>query len=402
MKSYEATSIMLTFGAVVLAVAAPAFCSNSGSILISYKQDPRLASGVYGGERWVAPPTYMTTLQTIDAKAEILDAAGNSTPLKAEWIAEDPEMVAVSTLDAGQVKITVKHAGQSSLKVAAQGRSRTLVVKASSLANNSTQVEITAKDEAPAQTRAGAAAEQALPALKSQKEKLSYALGANLGNGLRRESIDVDSDLVIQGLKDAIAGRTPVLSQHEIGIMLAGLKSELNSKRIVSAAEQINAKKQLAEKYKTDGEAFLAENKNKDGVITLASGLQYKILEGGKGKKPAPGDSVICNYRGTLIDGTEFDSSYQRKAPATFPLNSVIHGWNEALQLMPAGSKWQLFVPANLAYGERGASNTGIPPNATLIFEVELLSIKAASAQGVPVKTGAAAAPRAGTQAGAQ
>ncbi len=126
---------------------------------------------------------------------------------------------------------------------------------------------------------------------------------------------------------------------------------------------------------KTEGEAFLAANKSKDGVVTLPSGLQYKILTAGTGPKPTASDSVVCNYRGTLINGTEFDSSYKRGQPATFGVGQVIKGWTEALQLMPVGSKWQLFIPSSLAYGERGAG-AEIGPNATLIFEVELLSIQ--------------------------
>jgi FKBP-type peptidyl-prolyl cis-trans isomerase FklB len=142
--------------------------------------------------------------------------------------------------------------------------------------------------------------------------------------------------------------------------------------------KQAEKAQQMGAANKTEGETFLAANKNKEGVITLPSGLQYKILQAGTGPKPAATDSVVCNYRGTLINGTEFDSSYKRGQPATFPVNGVIKGWTEALQLMPVGSKWQLFVPAQLAYGDRGAG-ADIGPNATLIFEVELLSIQAKS-----------------------
>jgi len=140
-------------------------------------------------------------------------------------------------------------------------------------------------------------------------------------------------------------------------------------------AKQAQATKELAEKNKQAGEAFLAENKKKDGVVTLPSGLQYKILKAGDGPKPSAEDTVVCQYRGTLIDGKEFDSSYKHNQPATFPVNRVIKGWTEALQLMPTGSKWQLFIPPDLGYGDRGAG-ADIPPDATLIFEVELVSIK--------------------------
>jgi FKBP-type peptidyl-prolyl cis-trans isomerase FklB len=141
------------------------------------------------------------------------------------------------------------------------------------------------------------------------------------------------------------------------------------------AKQQADAESALAEKNKKDGEAFLAANKSKEGVVALPSGLQYKILTAGNGIKPAAEDTVVCNYRGTLIDGTEFDSSYKRNQPSSFGVSKVIKGWTEALQLMPVGSKWQLFIPASLAYGERRRSNI-ISPNSTLIFEVELLSIQ--------------------------
>ena len=145
---------------------------------------------------------------------------------------------------------------------------------------------------------------------------------------------------------------------------------------------------QAAEVNKKEGDAFLAANKTKDGVVTLPSGLQYKILTQGTGPKPTPTDSVVCNYKGTLLNGTEFDSSYKRGQPATFPVGGVIKGWTEALQLMPVGSKWQLFVPSDLAYGQRGPGG-GIGPNSTLVFEVELISIKSK-----PPKDGGAEAPK--------
>lgn len=211
--------------------------------------------------------------------------------------------------------------------------------------------------------------------LKGPKEKLSYAIGANLGNGIRQQSVEVEPALVVQGLKDALAGSEPLLSEHEVAVVMAGLQNQLRSKQLTAAAEKIVATKELAEKNQKEGDAFLAGNKAKDGVVTLETGLQYKVLKAGSGRKPTADDTVVCHYRGTLIDGTEFDSSQKRNQPATFPLKKVIKGWNQALQLMPVGSKWQLFVPPSLAYGGRGA-NSGIGPNATLIFDVELLEIK--------------------------
>jgi FKBP-type peptidyl-prolyl cis-trans isomerase FklB len=215
---------------------------------------------------------------------------------------------------------------------------------------------------------AGTAKSSTMLVLKTQKEKASYAVGMNIGKGMRKDALDVDSAILLRGIKDGLAGSKPLLSDQEAQVALTALQDEMTKK-------QQAMKLQAADTNKTQGDAFLAANKTKPGVVTLASGLQYKILKEGTGPKPSAGDSVVCNYRGTLIDGTEFDSSYKRGQPATFPVGRVIKGWTEALQLMPVGSKWQLFVPADLAYGDRGAGQD-IGPNATLIFEVELISIQ--------------------------
>jgi len=214
--------------------------------------------------------------------------------------------------------------------------------------------------------RIGAA--QETPLLKDQTEKLSYALGMDLGSQLKKQSVQIDPDIFVKGLKDSFAGGATLLSETEALAAIAALQTELMKK-------QAEAMKTLGEKNRKEGEAFLAENRTRDGVVSLPSGLQYKILKEGEGKKPTADDTVVCNYRGTLLDGTEFDSSFKRNQPAAFPVKGVIKGWTEALQLMPAGSKWQLFIPSALAYGERGAANL-IGPNATLIFEVELISIQ--------------------------
>ena len=204
--------------------------------------------------------------------------------------------------------------------------------------------------------------------LQTSKEKQSYSMGADIGKRLKSQSIDVNADSFSLGLKDALSGGKMLLTEEEIRESLSSLQKELMEK-------QAEKNRLLGEKNKTEGEAFLAENKKKEGVITLPSGLQYKVIKEGTGKQPSADATVETNYRGTLIDGTEFDSSYKRGQPATFPVNGVIQGWTEALQLMKEGAKWQLFVPASLAYGERGAGNV-IGPNATLIFEVELISVK--------------------------
>ena len=215
---------------------------------------------------------------------------------------------------------------------------------------------------------AGAACTQDVPALTSPKEKRSYALGVNIGTGLGKQGMDIDAALLAKGLQDALAGKKTLLTQEEVQAVLAEFQAEMQKK-------QAAAMQQAAETNKKAGDAFLAANKAKEGVVTLPSGLQYKVLKAGEGKKPAAEDTVVCHYRGTLIDGTEFDSSYSRNEPLTIPVNRIIRGWSEALQLMPVGSKWQLVIPANLAYGERGTPGP-IGPNAVLIFEVELLSIK--------------------------
>ena len=203
--------------------------------------------------------------------------------------------------------------------------------------------------------------------LKNQKDSLSYSIGVNIGKSFKQQSIDVDPNLLTQGIKDEIAGGKMMLTEDEAQAVLATFQKEM-------VAKHDETTKAVAEKNKNDGSAFLVENKKKDGIVTLPSGLQYKVLAMGTGKKPKATETVSVNYRGTLIDGTEFDNSYKRGQPATFEVNGVIKGWTEALQLMPVGSKWQLFVSSDLAYGERGAGQV-IPPNATLIFEVELLSI---------------------------
>jgi FKBP-type peptidyl-prolyl cis-trans isomerase len=193
-------------------------------------------------------------------------------------------------------------------------------------------------------------------------------IGTGYSQGLKKQSVEVDWNLVAQGMKDAAIGTKTRLTEDEAKAVLNEVQTQIKK-------EQQEKTQELAAKNKSEGETFLAANKTKDGVVTLPSGLQYKILTAGTGSKPAADDSVVCNYRGTLINGTEFDSSYKRKEPATFGVGQVIKGWTEALQLMPVGSKWQLFIPSGLAYGERGEPRGGIEPNSTLIFEVELMSI---------------------------
>jgi FKBP-type peptidyl-prolyl cis-trans isomerase len=197
--------------------------------------------------------------------------------------------------------------------------------------------------------------------LSNPKNKASYVIGINIGKGMKTQGVDIDTDMLMKGLKDGLAG-TPALTDQEMQEAMMNLQKDMQAK----VAE-------LGVKSKKEGEDYLAANKSKEGVKATASGLQYKVIKEGKGPKPKSTDTVKVHYRGTLLDGTEFDSSYKRGEPVEFPLDGVIKGWTEGLQLMTVGSKYQLFIPANLAYGEPG--NRGIPPNSTLIFEVELLDI---------------------------
>ncbi len=222
-----------------------------------------------------------------------------------------------------------------------------------------------------AKTGASTAAKTAPAPLKltTQKQKVSYAIGMGLGKNLKRDSLDIDPAILLRGLKDAMAGSTPLLTDEEAKAAITQLQAEVRAK-------EEEKSKVAALENKMKGDAFLAANKTKEGVVTLPSGLQYKIMTAGAGPKPATDDIVVCNYRGTLVDGTEFDSSYKRGEPIKIPVGQVIKGWTEAIQLMPVGSKWQLYIPSDLAYGDRGAPGSPIGPNSTLIFDVELLSIE--------------------------
>ncbi len=215
--------------------------------------------------------------------------------------------------------------------------------------------------------------------LKTQKDKTSYAVGMNVGKGLganlRQGSVDVDQAILLRGLKDALAGGKTLLTDDEAKAVLTQLQTEMRARQQEKMKVEQEKMKAVAENNKKEGDEFLAANKVKDGVVLLPSGLQYKVLTEGTGPKPAATDTVTCNYKGTLTDGTEFDSSYKRGQPLSIQVNGVIKGWTEALQLMPVGSKWQLFIPSDLGYGDRG-SGPVIGPGATLIFEVELLSIQ--------------------------
>ena len=198
--------------------------------------------------------------------------------------------------------------------------------------------------------------------MNSELEKLSYSLGVNIGNSLKGQGFEeLDSTVFAEAINDVFTGSDLKMSDQEAGTFINQHFSKIQTKKHAGAI--------------TAGKEFLAANSEKDGVTTLASGLQYEVITEGSGEKPTISSTVTTHYHGTTIDGTVFDSSVQRGTPASFPVNGVIAGWTEALQLMPVGSKWRLFVPSDLAYGERGAGGA-IGPHATLIFEVELLEVK--------------------------
>lgn len=203
--------------------------------------------------------------------------------------------------------------------------------------------------------------------LKDQKQKVSYGIGFNLGQNLMRDQLDLDPQVLAKGIVDAMTKQKPQMSEEEIRATLIAFQQELRQQ------QEAKMKKAQAENV-AKGKKFLETNAKKEGVKTTKSGLQYKVIKSGKGKTPGPKDSVTTHYRGTLIDGKEFDSSYKRNQPATFPVSGVISGWTEALQLMKEGDKWQLFIPSDLAYGERG-SGPDIGPNEVLIFDIELLKV---------------------------
>jgi len=240
----------------------------------------------------------------------------------------------------------------------------------------STTTPATPKTQTSTTAKSGTTAAKKTPAplvLKTEKDKASYAIGMNIGKGLaenmKKDQVEVNNDILLRGLKDALAGNKSLLTDEQIQAALTTLQNDLRK-------HQQELHDAEVAKNSSAGTAFLAANKAKPGVVTLPSGLQYKIITEGNGPKPTANDVVLCNYKGTLIDGTEFDSSYKRGKPASIPVGKVIKGWTEALQMMPVGSKWQLYIPPTLGYGEAGTNGGPIGPNATLIFEVELMSIQ--------------------------
>jgi len=249
----------------------------------------------------------------------------------------------------------------------------------SSTAGQSTGAAKTGQAGAAAKKPAAAAGTVTL--LKTDKDKRSYAIGLNIGakvaNELKSGGVDMDSAILARGIRDSLTGGKHLMTDEEVKTALTALETELREKARVEFEAMASANKK-------EGDDFLATNKSKEGVQTLPSGLQYKVLKAGTGPKPAATDSVSCNYKGTFLNGKEFDSSEKHGGkPVTFVVSEVIKGWTEALLLMPVGSKWQLFVPSELAYGPRGAGQE-IGPNTVLIFEVELISITPKTEEAKP------------------
>lgn len=262
---------------------------------------------------------------------------------------------ALTFIAAGLLLASLSPAQQSSAPSNPPAASGTSSAAPKTQSSSSAKSGTTAKKTTPAQ-----------PALNTEKEKASYAIGMNIGKNLadnmKKQDVDVNKDLLLRGMKDGLNGNKPLLTDEEAQAVLTSFQKHVHDEKVA--------------KNSNDGNAFLTANKAKPGVVTLPSGLQYKVITEGNGPKPTINDAVICNYKGTLIDGTEFDSSYKRGKPATIPVGRVIKGWTEALQLMPVGSTWQLFIPPSLAYGDEGTPNGGpIGPAETLVFEVQLLSI---------------------------
>jgi FKBP-type peptidyl-prolyl cis-trans isomerase FklB len=360
----------MTQGAATKPAAAVAKTAVTG-IQLTFKRDPRDVDPYRGIGLWSTAPVYTgaAAQDTVEVRAEGVDASGRSSKINPDWATSDADIVTVSPSKGDDVQVTVHMPGEAKVKITYGGASKEIVISAK---KEGSLLVFGIAPPAPLKPM-GTSVDEMIPALKTEKAQQSYAAGMRLAKTLRAQSVEVDPELVTQAMKDVLAGGPVLMNDDQVQTALMGVETGLN---ITEAALQ---RKRLLEKNKEVAQRFLAENKKKDGVVSLPSGLQYKVVKAGNGKRPTALDAAVCQYKGTLIDGTEFDNSYKRKdgGPVTFPVRAVIKGWQEALRLMPAGSKWQIFVPPDLAYGERGVPRANIPPNATLVFDVELLSVKA-------------------------
>ena len=389
-------SLLMALGLGAECVAQTAAPSSAvKQIQLSFKRDPRLVDPTRGLGPWVSGSGYggATGQDTVEVRAEGVDAAGKPAKISPQWVASDPAVVTVSPREGDDVKITVHKAGESQLKITYQGLSKELEIRAEYV----NKFMVLGIGEVKAVKPAAPPATAPPPPPPKTKNDVSYAVGMNLVKALEEQSVPVDVDLLMQGVKDTLSGGKTRMTSEEALAVLGGL--EIDQRDVEAGLNR----KAVGEKNKREGEAFLAANKAKEGVVTLPSGLQYKIIKAGHGKTPTASDVVTVRYRGTFIDGKEFDNTFERKAPVSFPVNAPLKGWTEALQLMPEGSRWQLFMPSDLAYSERGAGGghggrrAGGPrpqivgPNATLIFEVELLAVNAPNAPAPVSKSTAAA-----------
>jgi FKBP-type peptidyl-prolyl cis-trans isomerase len=359
------------------ASATPGAAANIKQIELTFRRDPRVIDPTRSPQVWVAAPYQGATAQdTVEVRAQGVDARGAPTKISPQWIASDTAMVTVSPGQGDDVTIKVHHAGDSKVKITHQGLSKELEIKAQKINKFIVFqiVELQTAQPKPANTAVA-------PPPHKTKNDVSYAAGMTLAKALQEQSLQVDSSLVIQGFNDALGGHKTLMTEMEALAALEGVEVD---QRIV---EDGITRKGVAEKNKREGEAFLAANKTREGVVTLPSGLQYKILKAGEGKKPTTNDVVTVRYRGTFVDGKVFENTFERQLPVDLPVKAMIKGWGEAVQLMPEGSTWQLFVPAELAYGEHGAGGGGggkraggprpqvVGPNATLVFELVLLAV---------------------------
>jgi FKBP-type peptidyl-prolyl cis-trans isomerase FklB len=208
------------------------------------------------------------------------------------------------------------------------------------------------------------------PKLESETDRISYSLGYQIGGDFKRQGVGLDAEALVRGFNDASVGAEAAMGREEMNATLSNLKGKISTAQRESARERFERKKKEAEEKRSKGRSFMAQNAQKPGVKTLPSGLQYKVIREGTGKSPVPHDTVTVNYRGTLISGQEFDSSYGKNEPATFRVNGVIKGWTESLQRMREGAKWELYIPPDLAYSSRGPL-----ADQTVIYEIELLGI---------------------------
>ena len=334
------------------------------------------------------PQAASSPAQQTPASSATQDSSATSTPAKPA-AKTTPETKAAAKTPAK--KTTTSTASKADAAKTSSGSAPASTKQAATAqagqAGAKTGQAATTKTAKAGASKAATAKTAAALALNTPKDKQSYAIGINVGKGLsqnlKQAGVDIDPAILVRAIKDVLAGDKQSMTDQEAQDTLKALQADMRK-------EQQVKQEQLAESNKKEGDEFLSANKAKEGITTLPDGLQYKVLQEGTGPKPTAADSVTVNYRGTLLNGTEFDSSYKRGQPATFNVGGIIKGWTEALQLMPVGSKWQLFIPSELAYGPRGAGRD-IGPNATLVFEVELLSIQPKPAAPTPAVSPAAA-----------